>query len=253
MCFLSFSQGSKTRPARRASDGSSRQSITLFSGVIGSLGEDKKDIIRKSGFGSLLLFDKCFVPKSFSKWLASLVEVKAGDLIIHDKVIPLTPKFVNLVLGIPVGGIPFPAKYSTGKSIVLSKFNKSCLPQVSFFADKLSVVGLPDDEVVMCFLIVALQCFLCPNSNIVPSPRYLGVFEDLPNIHSYDWSGFVLRWLLDGVKSYTHGKKAGHKSSATLSGCMYFLAVSYLCFFLLPPFFMLFNCFYFNFFILHFS
>lgn len=201
--------------------------MTKFAGVIDSLSEDKKSVIRRYGFGSLLLFDKCFVPKSFSKWLASLVEFKSGDLIIHGKVISLTPKSVNHVLGIPVGGTPFPTNYSIGKSAVLSKLNKNSLPQVSFFANKLSDPDLSDEEVVMCFLIVALHCFLCPNSNIVPSPRYLGVFQDLENISSFDWSAFVLRWLLDGVKSFIQGKKVGHKCSATLAGCMYYLAVSY--------------------------
>lgn len=131
-----------------------------------------------------MLFDKCFVPKKFSKWLASHVESKSGDLIIHGKVISLTAQSVNLVLGIPIGGTPFPSNYSTRKDVVLSKFDKTSLPQISFFANKLSDVDLSDEEVLMCFLVVALHCFLCPNSNIVPSPRYLGVFEDIENISS---------------------------------------------------------------------
>jgi hypothetical protein len=77
----------------------------------------KKDVIRSYGFGSLLLFDKCFVPKKFSKWLTSHVECKSGDLLIRGKVISLTAKTVNLVIGIPVGGTPFPSKYSNGRSI----------------------------------------------------------------------------------------------------------------------------------------
>jgi hypothetical protein len=62
----------------------------------------------------------------------------------------------------------------------------------------------------------------------VPSPRYLGVFEDIQNIRSYDWSGFVLRWLLDGVKSFNRGKKDGQKGLATLGGYMLYLAISVL-------------------------
>jgi hypothetical protein len=116
---------------------------------------------------------------------------------------------VNLVLGIPFGGTPFPSNYSTGKYIVLSKIDKSSLSQVSFFADKLKGDDLSDEQVFICFLVVALHCFLCPNSNLVPSPHYLGVFEDIENISSYDWFGFMLRWLLDDVKSFTRGKKEG--------------------------------------------
>ena len=46
------------------------------------MSEDRKDVVRRYGFGSLVLFDKCFVPKNFSKWLASLVESKSDDLIV---------------------------------------------------------------------------------------------------------------------------------------------------------------------------
>ena len=73
-----------------------------------------------------------------------------------------------------------------GATYVLSKIGKTTLPQVSFFVSKLKADDLCDEELLICFLVVALHCFLCPNSNIVPSPRYLGVFEDIEHINSYD-------------------------------------------------------------------
>lgn len=94
---------------------------------------------------------------------------------------------------IPIGRTPFPSNYAAGCLVVLSKIGKTSLPQISFFAAKLESDDLSDELVLVCFLVVALHCFLCPNSNIVPSPRYLGVFEDLEHINSYDWSEFVLR------------------------------------------------------------
>ncbi|XP_021315107.1 uncharacterized protein LOC110429527 [Sorghum bicolor] len=192
------------------------------------MSEEKKAIVRRYGFGSLLLFDKCFFPKKFSKWLASHVEVKYGDLIVNGKVISLTADSVNLVLGIPLGGTSFPSNYSAGKATVLSKIGKTSLPQISFFVDKLRAESLSEEEVIVCFLVFALHCFLYPNSNLVPSPRYLGVFEDIEHLRSYDWSGFVLRWMLHGVKNFNKGKKDVHKSSVTLGGCMFYLAVMYL-------------------------
>lgn len=44
----------------------------------------------------------------------------------------------------------------------------------------------------------------------------------------YDWYGFVLRWLLNVVKSFNQGKKAGQRSSGTLGGCMFYVAVSFI-------------------------
>jgi len=201
--------------------------------------EDQKDVVRRYGFGSLLLFDKCFVPKKFSKWLASLVESKSGDLIVQGKVISLIAQSVNHVLGIPVGGTHFPSNYSAGREYVLSKIGKTTLPQVSFFVSKLKADDLSDEELLICFLVVALHCFLYPNSNIVPSPRYLGVFEDIEHINSYDWSGIVLRWLLDGVKNFNKGKKDAEKNPRTLGGCMFYLAVSISCYMCIVLFYLI--------------
>jgi hypothetical protein len=97
----------------------------------------------------------------------------------------LTAKSVNLVLGIPVGGTPFSSNYFNGRSTVLSKIDKSSLPRVSFFVEKLQADAMSDELVLICFLVVALHYFRCHNSNIV--------FEDIENIRSYDWSGFVSR------------------------------------------------------------
>jgi hypothetical protein len=125
------------------------------------MSEEKKYVIRSYGFGSLLLFDKCFVLKKFSKWLASHVECKSGDLLIRGKVISLTAETVNLVIGIFVGGTPFPSNYSNDRYIVLSKIDKSSLPQISFFAEKLNVVDVTDEQVWLSIVFIVPILTLC--------------------------------------------------------------------------------------------
>jgi len=80
----------------------------MFSNVIKSLSEDRKDVIRKYGFGSLLLFDSCSVPRNFVHWVARLVNYNSGDIVVDGKVISLTKEAVHLVLDLPFGGSPFP-------------------------------------------------------------------------------------------------------------------------------------------------
>ncbi|CAD6225644.1 unnamed protein product [Miscanthus lutarioriparius] len=80
-----LSESKKEKSSSRSSDGFTRQSVSKFATVIGSMSEDKKAIVSRYGFGSLLLFNKCFVPKKFTKWLASHVEAKSGDLIVNGK------------------------------------------------------------------------------------------------------------------------------------------------------------------------
>ena len=175
------------------------------------MSEAKKDVIGRYGFGSLLLFDKCFVPNKFSKWLGSLVESKSGDLIVHGKVISLTAKSVNLVLGIPVSGTHFPSNYATSRAIVLSKIDKTSLPQVSFFAEKLAADHLTDEVVLIWFLVVALRCFLCPNSNLVSSPCYLRVFEDLEHISFLTGQGLFCIGCLMVLRVSTKERKMAKK------------------------------------------
>ena len=162
--------------------------------MISSLSLEKKVIIASYGFGSLLLFDKFFVPNSFAKWVAHLVDSKSGDIVRDGKVISLTEEFVHLVLDLPIGTRPFPSDPSADKDFVLSKFGKSKILLVSFFADKLiKKEDLSDEDVFICFMIVALSSFLCPNMNTVPSPKYFGIFEDVEHIK--DFNGVLMCYI----------------------------------------------------------
>lgn len=100
---------------KKTKDGFTRFSATAFMNVISALSPEKKDVIESYGFGSLLMFNKCFVPSKFANWVARLVEPKSGDIIHDGKVISLSEDSVNLVLDIPHGKIPFPSDSSVGK------------------------------------------------------------------------------------------------------------------------------------------
>lgn len=122
---------------------------------------------------------------------------------------------------------PSPSDPSAGKDFVLSKFRKSKIPSVSFFADKLiKKEDLLDEDMFICFMIVALSSFLCPNTNTVPGPKYFGIFEDVEHIKDFKWCAYVLYWLLDHVKAFNGGKddKAKHLGPGC---CLYYLAVSF--------------------------
>ena len=220
-------QSKKKKIEKKTKDGFTRFSATAFMNVISALSPEKKAIIESYGFGSLLKFNKCFVPNKFANWVARLVDSKSGDIIRDGKVISLTEESVHLVLDLPKGSRCFPSDSSAGRDAVLSKFGKDRIPPVSFFADKLiNKDDLPDEDMFICFMIVALSSFLCPNTNTVPSPKYFGVFEDIDQIKEYNWCGFVLDWLLEHIKAFTRGKNEKSKRCQGLGGCLYYLVVS---------------------------
>ena len=187
--------------------GFSRFSVTTFSNVINSLSEDRKDVIRKYGFGSILLFDNCSVPRNFVHWVARLVNYNSSDIVVDGKVIFLTKEVVHLVLDLPFGGSPFPADYTAGKLCLLSRFGKDNVPPISFFSEALvSKKEMSDDDMFVCFIVVAMSTFLCPNSSVVPCHKFFGIFEDLDKIRSYDWCGYILSWLLEYIKLFNQLK-----------------------------------------------
>ncbi|KAL6646917.1 hypothetical protein ACP70R_015611 [Stipagrostis hirtigluma subsp. patula] len=213
----------------KSKDVFTRFSVTYFSKVIDSLSDQRREIICQYGFGCLLKFDKCFVPNKFAKWVAKKVDYKSGDIIVKDKVISRTKESVHSVLELPLGGKPFSSVGNLGKSMLLSKFEKNSVPSVKFFGDKLiKKENMSDEDVFICFILVALNCFLCPNSSLVPSSKYLSILEDLKSAVKLDWSKLIIDWLLDSVKCFNKPKTGHGKDAQTLGGCLYYLAVMYL-------------------------
>ncbi|CAL4928291.1 unnamed protein product [Urochloa decumbens] len=205
-------------------DAFSRLSVTGFSNVIDALTPGNRKVIEDYGFGALLMFDNCIVPYSFAKWVAYLVNYRSADIVFNGKVISLTRETVHLVLGLPLTDLPFPRDPSLGKSIVLSKFNKKSIPSVSFFANKLlQHEPMCDEDIFICFIIVAMNNFLCPNESDTLCYKYFGIFHDIKNAKTFDWCGYVLEWLIQGIKNFNSVKDGN-----TLAGCLYYLSVIYL-------------------------
>uniref|UniRef100_A0A0E0JZU9 Ubiquitin-like protease family profile domain-containing protein n=1 Tax=Oryza punctata TaxID=4537 RepID=A0A0E0JZU9_ORYPU len=138
-----------------------RFSARYFSEVVNSLFAYQKSIVEKYEFDSLLLFESNFVP------------VKTSEIILKDKIIPITKESVHDVLGVPLGGIEFGKDYETGRQSL-------SMPPVKFFGDQLiQKKELSEHQIITSFLIVALACFLCPNSSRIPSIKYMNISEDV--------------------------------------------------------------------------
>uniref|UniRef100_A0A0E0A7M6 Ubiquitin-like protease family profile domain-containing protein n=1 Tax=Oryza glumipatula TaxID=40148 RepID=A0A0E0A7M6_9ORYZ len=90
------------------SDGSfSRFSAKYFRRVVSSLSPHQMFVIEKDGFKNLLLFDSGGVPKKFAAWISSKVDLKTSEIILKDRVIPITVESFRDILGLPFGGLSF--------------------------------------------------------------------------------------------------------------------------------------------------
>ncbi|RCV12861.1 hypothetical protein SETIT_2G301500v2 [Setaria italica] len=166
--------------------------VTDFAKVIKKLTPNQRQVIEKYGFGSLLHFDK-----------SRLVDHKSSDIVIDGRIISLTKESVHNILGIPLSWRPFPTDISHGKSVILKNFKKQSMPKKV----------LSDEDTFIRFILIALNSFLCSNASnasVTPSQKHLGMFDDITNCKVFDWSGYVLSWLLRHIKTFKKGKtKAG--------------------------------------------
>ena len=139
----------------------------------------------------------------------------------------MTKYDIHGILELPVDGEPLVCDPQSGRDFILSHFNMTSIPPVSF-ANKLksTEVELPDEDVFIFFMIVAFSSFLCPNSSLSPSPKYLHIFRDCSSVCNYDLSGYVYEWLLSSIKKFKNSTKVASKRSVTSGGCHYAFAVS---------------------------
>lgn len=170
------------------------------------------------------------MPLRFVKWLASKFDVRASEIQIRKKFIPISKYVIHDILDLPVDGEPIVSDAEAGRDFILSHFNVSSIPPVSFFCNKLksSSEELPDEDIFICFMCIALSTFLCPNSSLSPSPKYLRIFRDCSSVMNFDLSRLVHECLLSSIKKFKDSTKVASKRSFTFGGCHYALAVSYL-------------------------
>lgn len=217
--FLLFNKDNKLKEAAKIDSSFTRFSTKYFCQVISALSPHQKTIIQGAGFQNLLEFNSNYVPNKFATWIAKHVDFKTSQIILRDKVISVTKQTVCDIFGLPSGGLEFGKDFEAGKEYILSMYGLSCLPSVRFFGDQfIKKEPLTNEKVITSFLIVALACFLCPNSSILPSTKYLTIFQDVNNLRNYDWSKFIYDWSMNYMKKFV--------KTNSLGGCLYMWAVS---------------------------
>nr|AAP54389.2 Ulp1 protease family, C-terminal catalytic domain containing protein [Oryza sativa Japonica Group] len=219
--YIACCYDNKLKEAAKIDSSFTRFSTKYFCRVISALSPHQKTIIQGAGFQNLLEFNSNYVPNKFATWIAKHVDFKTSQIILRDKVISVTKQTVCDIFGLPSGGLEFGKDFEAGKEYILSMYGLSCLPSVRFFGDQfIKKEPLTNEKVITSFLIVALACFLCPNSSILPSTKYLTIFQDVNNLRNYDWSKFIYDWSMNYMKKFV--------KTNSLGGCLYMWAVVYL-------------------------
>ncbi|XP_044364960.1 uncharacterized protein [Triticum aestivum] len=174
----------------------SRCNHGYFSDLLKKIPPSRLDVIKNYGCSFILDFDCNFVPRGFAQWIAGKVNPPTGDIVLDNKVIPMSPESFHLLLGLPLGGTSVLFDSEVTKAAFLNIIGEPTLPSIKWFGLRVLKPDISDIDFLRCFLLVAFATVLCPNSNIYPSTKYLGILIDPTRVTNYDLSKFVFDWLM---------------------------------------------------------
>uniref|UniRef100_A0A453NEV4 Uncharacterized protein n=1 Tax=Aegilops tauschii subsp. strangulata TaxID=200361 RepID=A0A453NEV4_AEGTS len=189
-CF--FGQRAPLSPKKATS----RCNHGYFSDLLKKIPPSRLDVIKTYGCSFILDFECNSVPRGFAQWIAGKVNPPIGDIVLDNKVIPMSPESFHLLLGLPLGGTSVLFDSEVTKVVFLNIIGEPTLPSIKWFGLRMLKPDISDIDFLRCFLLVAFATVLCPNSNIYPNTKYLGILIDPTQVTNYGLSKFVFDCLM---------------------------------------------------------
>ena len=198
--FITLIQNKRQKVHGVGKDVYSVYSAKYFFEVLHRLSVEQKGIIEKFGFGCLLCLSKTTLPSSFIRWLALCVDPVCSEIIVDDKIMHIPKDAFHFVLGLPNSGSPLAENSAGGLKFIMSLFNLTEPPHITFFGNKLnSKEPLTDKEVFACFMQVVVSYFLCPSICDSLDTKYIEQLGDPERARSFDICMLVHSHLMHGV------------------------------------------------------
>lgn len=193
-------------PPKRAT---SRCNHRYFTDLLKKIPPVRKDVVRDYGFSFMLDFECTSIPRGFAQWVAGQVNTPTGDIVLSEGVIPMSAESFHLLFGLPLGGRKVLFDSDSTKAAFLNIIGEPSLPSIKWFGTKMLKPDLSDEEFMRCFLLVAFATVLCPNSNIYPSTKYLGILIEPSEARKFDLSKFVFDWLMAYIHKFQKEPRMG--------------------------------------------
>ncbi|KAG9135638.1 hypothetical protein Leryth_002373 [Lithospermum erythrorhizon] len=190
--------------------------------VLQQLTPDQKTAVKSMGFGSILGLRCRTLRRSLCLWLLERFNTVRRTLEICGERIPLTPRDVELVMGLPSNGKDVVSSGSDELILDLrKKYNASNRGiSVRLLEERLSVPEAGDDF-KRSFVLYVLGTLLCPTARLDVSPTFLHFLTNMDLVHQYNWGKFLLDRLVREVSRYRQGKQRA------VGGCLLFLQLFY--------------------------
>ena len=201
-----------------------RTSLRGVHNIIQNLVPEQRTLITGIGMGSLLEIRCKNIHNALCEWLINRFDYKNCTLNVHEKVIPITTKDVEIVLGLSCTGLDVSTNRCIADDVkklsIDLGFQESGLTLSNLKARLMSSNGSCDDNFKRCFILYMLGAILCPTTGLSVKRGFLRVVQDVSNLSNINWSKMILQELITSVK------KKREKNQLGLRGCIYFLMVS---------------------------
>ncbi|KAK3124959.1 hypothetical protein QOZ80_7BG0597790 [Eleusine coracana subsp. coracana] len=182
----------------------SRCSPADFNKYIKDLTDDQKTKIKSLGFGGLLQMKCTSVFKQLGVWLLQHYNVLTDTIELPNGQIPVNPKCVNIVLGIPCTRLTVKINGPKHQSIEKLKhlFGVSSGPQITVEHLQSALEGgNTEDKFIIAFILLTLCKIVAPTTSTQPSLRYATVCLDVQNIGKYNWAEHVISTIRTAAAS----------------------------------------------------
>jgi hypothetical protein len=202
-------------------------SANYFFEVLHRLTPEQKSVIQKFGFSCLLGFSKTHIPSQFTRWLACCVDPESSQIILDDKIINLSKDSIHFVLGLPNSRDEVFKNSDGGAEFIMSLFHLSEVPHITFFGNKLkSSDPLTDQEIFVCFMQIAVTCFLCPSGCASSDTKYIQQLGDHERARRFDICQLVYKYLILGIRKTLNFIKEKGRKPKYFEFCSFALTVS---------------------------
>jgi hypothetical protein len=192
--------------------------------ALSKLSLEKRIIVRKLGFASLLDFSCSSNVDQIFKWLMNRFDTKSCTVTLENGFsFTITPSFVYNILGIPFGPDAVLMKSNPEDLEFINELLNGQTPKVEYLC---SVLTMELDELTFSqlFLILIIDAFIAPTPTGSASQLLYHYVVNIKTVSTLDWCSFALKMLLDSIDIYQSNKQQGME--VEIGGCKLILVVS---------------------------
>ncbi|GLU14885.1 hypothetical protein SLE2022_314260 [Rubroshorea leprosula] len=202
---------------------STRFSLPSFLKRVEKLTDEQRNVIKKLGFGNLLLLTNQMLSKNLLVELMESWSCEESAFVLVPGMLKITSVDVALILGLRMVGDPLILKEDEPFSELEREYGAALWKRkiaVSALETRLESIGDEvNEDFIRTFILFMIGTILFPNTSGKVDSRYLSLLDDLDNIGRFSWGAAVLEDLIMWLN------KRKETSVQYIGGCLILLQV----------------------------